>query len=122
MTNGRPPALTTASTTAAPRPLDPPVTITASMCLSCSAGGGLGRGDGPGGGTAVQVGHEDGLAAPALDELRLGDGVVVTALDPDVGAQPGQRRLRGGLVEDDHGVDAVEGGQQASPVVLRVQR
>lgn len=65
---------------------------------------------------------EDGLAAPAPENLGLRQRVVVAALDPDVRAQPGEDGFRGGLVEDDDGVDAAEGGQQAAAVVLPGER
>src|SRR3954470_7198656 len=124
MTRGRPPALATASTTAAPSPLEPPVTITASMSLP--PGGGLRRGDGCRGRASVDVGHDDGLASPAAHEIGLGHlratVGVVAAFDPDIGPQPGQHRLRRGLLEHHYRVHAVKRGQQAGPVGLPVDR
>ena len=56
---------------------------------------------------------------PRAASARPAAGGVVAALDPDVRAQPGQRRVRGRLVEDHHRVDAAQRGQQPAPVALR---
>src|SRR6266480_7925242 len=70
------------------------------------------------------------MPAPAADQLGLGQGgfavraveEVVTALDPDVRAQPVEDPFRGQLVERDDRVDAVERGDETGPVRLPYHR
>src|SRR3954464_5490791 len=119
---GVPPAARTASTTAAPRPEAAPVTSTVPRARSVATAYCLL--DQESGGTAGQVGQDDGLPAPALDHRRLGqvaDGVVA-ALGPHVGSDFAQRVDRGVLLEYHHGIDAPQRQQDGRPVRGRHQR
>src|SRR3954468_24948076 len=114
--SGVPPAAFTASTIAAPRPEAAPVTSTVpKRCVEPA--GSVATAycllDEKSGGTAGQVGQDDGLPAPGRDRRRLrevGD-CVIAALGPDVGPDRVQRVDGGVLVEDEHRIDAAEGEQ-----------
>src|SRR3954447_12914828 len=111
---GVPPASRTAATTAAPRPEEPPVTSTT------PGDSGTDPLDDRRGGPARDVGQDDGLAAPGLEQLRLGQirDAVVAALDPEVGPELGEDGFRRVLAEDCHGVDAGERAQQRHAILL----
>ena len=66
------------------------------------------------------VGNAKATASPALHQGRLGQlfCVVVTALHPDVRAQPFKAPFRGVLIEHHYGVDAFEGKQQLGSVLF----
>src|SRR4051812_37243954 len=118
-TTGVPPAASTACATAAPSPEDPPVTNTVP---SSDTSGRLS--DKSAGRVTVDVGDEDGLAAPFGERLGLwqvGDRVVA-ALDPDVRPDPPQYRARVVLLEDDDLVDAGECAKHGGAVALPDER
>src|SRR4051794_27413934 len=114
MFTGVPPASPTAATTAAPRPEEPPVTSTT------PGDSGTDPLDDRRGGPARDVGQDDGLPAPGLEELRLGEfaDAVVAALDPEVGPELGEDGFGRVLPEDGDGVDAGERAQQRDAVLL----
>src|SRR5215218_743908 len=118
-TTGVPPSSATAAATAAPRPDEPPVTMTVPRPSADT-----GHLDQPGGGSAGDVRHDDGAPTP-LGQGRglrqLGDRVV-PALDPDVRLQRPQDRPRVVLLEDGHGIHAAQGREHRHAVLLADQR
>src|SRR6202045_4752091 len=124
ITSGTPPRRSTAATVAAPRPDEPPVMRTPSSgCAVISrpfgeCAGGSRRGDQAGRGVTGHRGQDDHRAAVALHGFGFGElaGLVVPALHPDVGPQGFQEAVGGGPVEDRHGVDARERGQDPGAV------